>query len=350
MMSGESPVAERDAGRRATALLLAVLMVLSGGSLSGLLLAGVVRLGSPSLELVATARSVDSKLRPLERTAIFDRGDVRIYCCAEVRAFDDTLLGAKWYRGGAILREFRTRFSRLVGPSSRFIRGRGHVAFHLDRPRGGWKEGSYRVILVVNGKAVHRAACRVEQAQPGGKRYAHQGGAFSVMVPHGWFKAESRSAEGALAAFVSGGAGAFPPRFAVFKSTCDSASPDYLNSLLARAGVRPQERFKDYPVGGRNGARRTYEWEFKQGGKTYRLRSTQALLEAEGSVYGLNCHSLFDEFDRNLPTFDSIIDSLKVPAAGGRQTGALSSRRAATAAAPPALSNRRGCGSPQGRA
>ena len=303
----------RTAVITACAVALVALIALFAVSLTG-----VVRVGRPAASSVATARSINASRRPVEKVTRFASSDSRIYCTARVRAFEDTVVEARWRLGRRLVKSFARPFSALTGVSAgRLFTTAADVAFYIETPPGGWGAGNYTVEVRLDGKASGSAAFSVsggESAEqvPGVSTYTDSGGAFSVSYPAGWIEADPDSLGDALAGFVSPVKGEYPARFAVLLTDYASAEPDYLNGLLAKEAQPQQETFTAYSLGETRGARRTYGWAMESGDSTLQLKSIQVVMPGVEGVYALNCHSLASEFDENLAAFNAIINSFRV--------------------------------------
>ncbi|MFH1150316.1 MAG: hypothetical protein V1748_07570 [Actinomycetota bacterium] len=277
-----------------------------------LLFAGAIRFGRPGAGKVQTAASVDSGLKPVEAASRFGPDDERIYCCAVVRAYQDTVVGTQWRRGAAMVASMSGRFGDLArGSATKFLLSSGRVAFYLQKPAGGWQPGSYTVGLSIDGKAAGETSFAVsgDGASSRGTTYRDPSGRFTVEVPTGWIEMDQRSTGGALAGFMAPASG-YAPRFVVVSTPMTSATPESLNAALAAEGVPEQERFTAITLGTLVGARRTYEWDLEENGGKTRLKSIQVVVDmGNGTVLEINCHSQATRFDENLPTFNSVINS-----------------------------------------
>lgn len=279
-----------------------------------LLFAGVIRFGRPGAGKLETAASVDQGLKPKKVRSSFGPDDERIYCSAAVRAYQDTVVGTQWRMGTTTVAAMSGRFGDLARRSTtRFLPANGRVAFYLQRPAGGWQPGSYTVGLSIDGKAAGTASFSISQggSSPQGVTYSDPSGHFKIDVPRGWTRMDEQSAGGALAGFMGQSQDSYAPRFVVVSTGMASATPETLNAALASEGVPEQERFTAITLGTLVGARRTYEWDLDESGKKTRLKSIQVVVDmGNGKVLEINCHSLAPEFDENLPTFNSAINSL----------------------------------------
>ena len=308
-----------EGDRKIIAVIVPVIVVAVLVTLGVVLLAGVVRFGSPRISNVTMASKVDADTgKPTKKTSSFTDRQDPVYCCAYARAFEDTVLESRWYRGARLVGKSGGKFKDLTGASTgKFMTAGGNVVFYLKRPGEGWEPGSYRVELFIAGKQARGVSFTVAKGgtepSAGMLEYADPAGRFSVRYPEGWRKADTATLEGALAGFISEEeSGDYPPRFAVVLTDFQSASIDYLNGVLTAEGKPASEMFSPYSFGDRQGARRTYTWEYKSGDKSVRLKSVQAVVQGSKHVYGLNCHSEASRFDTNLPVFDSIINSFRV--------------------------------------
>jgi len=306
-------------GRKTGALVLISAFVVAVIVLGVVFFTGAIRIGGVKVSGVTTASRVDRVTgRPSDRRARFDDSFDRIYCCANARAFEDTILEARWYHGSAQIGSYRRSFGALTGKSTgKFLATGGNVAFYLDQPEGGWSEGKYTVDVLVNGKKAANAAFTVSRRTPDADAlepvfFKDPSGAFSVRYPGGWSQADASSLGGALAGFIEPGKSAFPARFAIVMTDFDSVSLDYLNGILEKAGAPASDLFTSYSLGDTRGARRTYSWQYRAGGSTVRLRSIQVLVKGSKQVYGLDCHCLEKDFKAKLPLFNSVINSFRV--------------------------------------
>jgi hypothetical protein len=307
-----------DDTRGTWAIVILTLAVAALVALGVVFIAGVVRFGTVKVSNVTTASKVDAKTgKPIKKTNRFSAGQERVYCCAYARAFEDTVLESRWYHGGKLIGRSRGKFKELIGDSTgKFKTAGGNIAFYLERPAGGWEEGSYRVDLRIAGKQGPKASFTVakggSEENQGMLEYADPLGRFSVRYPDGWEKVSTGTPGGALAGFIAPDGGDYPPRFVVVMTDFESANIDYLNGVLKAEGKPDSEMFSPYSLGDKQGARRTYTWEYRSGDKTVQLRSIQTVVQGSKHVYGLNCHSEAVQFDANLPIFDSIINSFRV--------------------------------------
>lgn len=315
-MSGQPLTTPEKSGRRITLILLSALVMAGLIVLSALSLTGVFRLGRPEASSVATASRIDASKKPVEPTARFDPGDLRIYCTARVRAFEDTIVEARWLKGKQLVRSFARPFSRLTGISAgRLFPSTADVAFFIERPQGGWTPGTYVVQVRLDGRTAGSADFAVtggqgEEEGPQQNTYREPDGSFTVSYPADWSVADPASLGDALAGFISPGSGDFPARFVVLLTEYESAEPEYLNGMLALPAG--EQGFAAYSLGEARGARRTYNWVFATEGGPVELKSTQVVMPGGKGVYALNCHSLASEFDDNAPAFNAIINSFRV--------------------------------------
>ena len=276
---------------------------------------GVVRFGTPGVSGVTMASKIDVRRRPVEKKARFSGSEQRIYCCARVRAFEDTVLEARWYLGSSQVGGYSTRYGSLTRSSTgKFITSGGNVAFSLERPPAGWLGGDYQVRVYLDAKRAGNTGFSIKQRDGGSglSTYRDPAGVFSVGVPYGWSAADESTLDGALAGFLGQG-GDYPPRFVVVSTDYTSVDPAYLNGSLSKDGTAASgEQFQAYSLGESPGARREFEWDYESGEETFKLRSVQVLVQAkDGKVYGLNCHSKAEDFKSNLPVFNSIINSFR---------------------------------------
>lgn len=276
---------------------------------------GVVRFGTPRVSGLTMASKIDVRRRPVEKKARFSGSEQRIYCCARVRAFEDTVIEARWYLGSSQVGGYSARYGSLTQTSTgKFITAGGDVAFFLDRPPDGWLGGDYQVRVYLDAKRAVKAGFSIKQREDGSglSTYQDPAGVFSVGVPYGWAAADESTLDGALAGFLGQG-GDYPPRFVVVSTDYTSVDPAYLNGTLSQDGTTaPGEQFQAYSLGESPGARREFEWDYKSGEETFKLRSVQVVVQAkDGKVYGLNCHSKAEDFKSNLPVFNSIINSFR---------------------------------------
>ncbi len=293
---------------------IAAAFVLLVALLTFLFFAGVIRLGTPRVSSLTMASKIDSHQRPSVKRSSFDGSEKRIYCCATVRAFEDTVLEARWYRENSQVGGITGKFGALTHSSSgKLLPSRGDIAFYLDKPPSGWIGGSYQVRVYVNGKRGRAVGFSVAaRGQEGtSQAYSDPGGLFSVKVPDGWLDADSSTLQGALAGFTAT-TGEYPPRFVVIQTDYTGVDPSYLNGLVNQGGQQSSGQFQPYSFGSNPGARRDFEWDYKSGDKTLKLHSVQAVVQgANGTVFSVSCHSLASEYDRNLPVFNSIINSFR---------------------------------------
>lgn len=304
--------------RKTWAIVIPALVVAALVALGVVFLAGVVRFGNVKVSNVTMASKVEVKTgKPIKKTSSFSYRQERVYCCAYARAFEDTVLESRWYQGGKLVGRSGGKFKDLIGASTgKFVTASGNVAFYLDRPAGGWALGAYRVELSIAGKQGPGASFTVakggSEKSQGMQEYADPAGRFSIRYPDGWEQADTRTLDGALVGFIAPDGADYPPRFAIVMTDFESANIDYLNGVLKAEGKPDSEMFSPYSFGDKQGARRTYTWEYKSGDKTVQLKSIQAVAQGNKHVYGLNCHCQASQFDANLPVFDSIISSFRV--------------------------------------
>lgn len=305
-------------GRTAVAVTVAVLLVVVVVALTIVFFTGVVRIGTPGYSNIKLTLEVDRAGRPVGKQTSFTGNESRVYCCARAKAFEDTVLESRWSRGDTNLADFKGTFGRLTGGSTgKFLAAEGNVAFYLDRPSEGWTPGSYTVELLIDGRQAGRESFTMPkpangQALPTMVTYEDTTRHFSIRYPEGWEEADPSSLSGGLVGFMSPSGGEYPPRFAIAVSDFSSTNIDYLNGILTSAGAPPTELFTAYSLGDRVGARRTFEWDYKEGDKTHRLKSIQVVVQGRDHVYSLDCHSLASEFDANLPVMNAIINSFRL--------------------------------------
>lgn len=300
--------------RRAFTAAIAAALVLLVALVTFLFFAGVIRFGTPVVSSLTMASKIDSHQRPVVKKSNFDGSEKRIYCCARVRAFEDTVLEARWYRGNAQVGGITGKFAALTHSSSgKLLTSRGDIAFYLDKPPSGWVSGSYQLRMYINGKrgpdVGFSMAARGQEGTS--QAYSDPGGLFSVKVPDGWLDADSTTLEGALAGFTAT-TGEYPPRFVVIQTDYTSVDPAYLNGLVNQGVQQSSGQFQPYSFGNNPGARRDFEWDYKSGDKTLKLHTVQAVVQgSNGTVFSVNCHSLASEYDSDLPVFNSIINSFR---------------------------------------
>jgi hypothetical protein len=90
-----------------------------------------------------------------------------------------------------------------------------------------------------------------------------------------------------------------------------SVETGYLDDALRQSGAKAGEVFSSYSVGQMVGARRVFEWDYVSGQEKYRLKTIQVVLQKEGKVYSIDCHSLALDFDANEPTFNTVVNSFR---------------------------------------
>ncbi|MHB8896107.1 MAG: hypothetical protein ACYC99_13155 [Candidatus Geothermincolia bacterium] len=298
------------------AILVPVALIVVVVTLSLLFLTGIVKLGTPSATAISLASRTGPSNKPLDARTRFTASDPDVYCCASVRAFDGTVLESRWYQAGEQVSVFKSTFGKMAGsPSTKFMTTRGRVAFRLERPDGGWAGGPYSVKVFVDGKMAGQRDFMISASEPGGmtgSRYADPAGGFSIVVPEGWLAADKASLGGALAGFLApAGQSPYPPRFAVCLTDYTSVDINYLNGIITPAGAKPGELFGQYAIGNLVGARRTFEWDYTNGSQQYRLRTIQVVVQVADRFYGIDCHSLSQDFASNEPTFNAIINTFK---------------------------------------
>ena len=304
--------------KKTWAIVIPALLVAALVALGVVFLAGVVRFGTVTISKVTMASKVDAKTgKPLTKTSSFSDRQERVYCCAYVRAFEDTVLESRWYHGGKLMGRSRGRFKELIGAATgKFITAGGNLAFYRDMPAGGWAPGAYRVDLLIAGKKAPGASFTVAKEgskdNHGMQEYNDPAGRFSVRYPETWEQADSATLGGALVGFIAPDGGDYPPRMAVVMTDFTGAGIDDLNGVLKAEGKPDSEMFSSYSFGDKQGARRVYTWQTKSGEKTVQLKSIQVVAQGSKHVYGLNCHCQASQFDANLPVFDSIISSFRV--------------------------------------
>ena len=291
-------------------------LVIGAGVLGALVLAGVVRFGHPSVSSAVTASSVEGS-RPSRLARTFSENAPRIYLCATLRAFSDSVLEARWYSGSALECVTSRKFSEFAGPApGSFAPSTADAVFYLERPRGGWPPGSHSVTITVDGKQLAKNDFTIGRPGPGLDVYVpyeDPGGAFSLGVPAGWSKAEQSSTGGAVVGFVAPSDPGYPPRFAVSLTDFTSADPAYLDSQLSTS--EQSEKFRPYSLGESRGARREYSWEHNEGGKSVKLKSIQVVLQGKGKVYSLDCHCASEDYASLSGVLDHIVNSFRVKGA-----------------------------------
>ncbi|MDD5747934.1 MAG: hypothetical protein PHP64_02605 [Actinomycetota bacterium] len=275
---------------------------------------GVIRIGEARVFETVLCEKFDKNGKPIEKTT-FDGDEERLYCFASVSAFEDTEIEARWLKGNTLAARFKGDFGKIAGRfCGRFISSRGHVKFALESPRTGFLPGSYRVEIFLDGKQVSRLSFSVRESRERVRlesKYTDDMRHFSIGYPANWQSADSSSLGGALAGFISMENGTYPPRVAVVLTKFESVSLDYLNGILSASGTKGEEFFSGYSLGDRAGARRKFNWQY-EGHEGLSLTSIQVLIQGNGCVYGIDCHSLSGEFEKNLPVFNAIINSFRL--------------------------------------
>ncbi len=306
----EYPRSGRGNARRFIPVIIAAAGAVVISVLLVLFLTGVIRFGKPRLYGIVTSARIDSRDRPLAPRSTFQQSDTRIYCCAKVKAYEDTVLESRWYAGERQVGGYSCAFGAISGSASgKFLPTNGTVAFYLDRPSSGWSAGRYTVRLYADGKRAAEISFIVTSRESTGPAYRDPSGLFTVSVPDGWVKSEDTS--GSVLAEFSAPSGSYPPRFAVVSTDLPSVDPGYLNQQLGSDSGAG--KFEQYALGGSAGARRDYLWDTQISDKDVELHSIQVLVTAgNGKVYGLNCHVLKGEYDRYLPTFNAVINSFRL--------------------------------------
>jgi hypothetical protein len=307
---GPDPVQKTD-DRKAIAIVIIAVCVAVIVALTVLFFTGVIRFGTPRAYALSTTASVDNRQRPTSKTSSFDGDTKRVYCCARLQAFEDTVLVARWYLGASQIGGFNGRFGAIAhSAAGRFLTRTGNVAFYLERPPSGWLSGDYTVMVYVNGK---RAASKVFTINVEGQAatsatYTDPQGRFKVDVPNGWAAADQQSQQGVLAGFVSAG-GQYPPRFAITETSYDSVDATHLNANVANTDQTAQ--FQPYSLGSSVAARRDYGWDYVSGNSKLKLHTVQVVVQGKGKIYGIDCHSLASDYNKNLPQFNAIINSFR---------------------------------------
>ena len=308
-----APAAHGSRGTAAAAIVAGVVSVVV--ALSLLVFSGIIRFGTPEMSSLTPASKIDGRKRPFARKVIFDGGEKRIYCCARLKAFEDTVLEARWYRQDAQVGGFSGKFGALTGTSTvRFLVLRGNVAFYLARPATGWLGGSYRVRIYIDGKHAREAGFTITSRgqESGTTTYKEPGGLFSMELPDTWDYAEADTLRGALAGFVGPGSG-YAPRVIIAPTELTSVDTAYLDQAVAQQGQQSAGQFQPYSMGNNPGARRDFEWDYKYKGKELKLHTVQVVFQlADAKVYSINCHSSAADFQKNLPVFNSMINSFKI--------------------------------------
>ena len=254
-------------------------------------------------------------MKPASSSNLFSADAASVFCCANVRAFNDTGLEAKWFGEKGQVADFKGTFGQMAGVSgSRFAPTAGRVAFELAQPGGGWARGAYSVRVLLDGKPAGERNFRITEATGGGvvgTRYNDPGGAFSILVPDGWKPAEKQSLGSALTGFISP-LGPFPPKYAVSRTDFTSVETGYLNDILRQTGTTASsEMFAPYSIGDLVGARRVFEWDFNPNGQQYRLKTIQVVVQVDNKVYSIDCQSLAIDYTENEPTFNAVINSFR---------------------------------------
>jgi hypothetical protein len=310
-----TPAHHARGDRRALAVTVVVGAVLIAAVLSVLLFSGIVRFGTPKVFSLTMASKIDGRKRPIARKVIFDGSEQRIYCCVRLQAFEDTVLEARWYRQEVQVGGFSGKFGALTGTSTvRFLVLGGNVAFYLTRPPAGWVGGSYRVKIYIDGKQAREAGFSIssQERESGTTTYRDPSGLFSLEIPDTWEDADPGTLQGALAGFIGPGDD-YEPRVVVVPTDFTSVDPTYLNGALAQNGQQGAGQFQPYSIGNSAGARRDFEWNHTYEGANLKLHTVQVVFQgADGKVYSVNCHSTSEDYQANLPVFNSIINSLKL--------------------------------------
>lgn len=301
--------------RRGIAIAITAGIVLIVAVFSVLTFAGVIRFGTPNASSLTIASKIDGRKRATVRKTKFDGSEQRIYCCSRFRAFEDTVLEARWFREGAQVGGFSGKFGALTRTSTvRFLVLSGDVAFYLTRPPAGWTGGSYRVRVYIDGKRAREVGFSLSSRgrQAGTTTYKDPGGLFTLELPNGWVEANAETLNGARAGFIGPGSG-YAPRLVVVPTDFTSVDTSYLNGAVAQEGQQNGGQFQPYSMGNSPGARRDFEWDHMSGNTKLKLHSVQVVVQgADGKVYGINCHTEATNYDTNLPVFNSIISSFKL--------------------------------------
>lgn len=302
----------RPDDRKAIAIVIVVVCAAAVVALAFVFLAGAVRFGTPRATGIVTSAGINDRNRPTSKQNSFDARVPRVYCCTRVRAFQDTVLEARWFLGPAQVGGFSGTFGAMTRTSTgKFLTSAGDVAFSLRKPPTGWSGGDYTVQIYVNGKlsGSTRFTVRVEGQAVTTSTYSDPQGRFKVDVPNGWLEADSTTFDNALVGFIGAGS-SYAPRFAVTQTGFASADPGTLNSDPGAAQGSAQ--FQPYSLGSTPAARRDFEWDYGSGGKTLKLHTVQVVVQGNETVYGIDCHSLASDYNKNLPTFNVIINSFRL--------------------------------------
>jgi hypothetical protein len=111
---------------------------------------------------VAMGTSVGLDKKISEPAEVFDPEDTIHVSVVTEGTSSDTLLAARWLRGGQVLEET----TQAIAPA-----GSATSEFHVSKP-GGFDAGQYEVEILVEGKPVHRRAFSVKPAGGGAARAA----------------------------------------------------------------------------------------------------------------------------------------------------------------------------------
>ncbi|MBN2168487.1 MAG: hypothetical protein JW738_04525 [Actinobacteria bacterium] len=313
------PAARGSNDRKKLISILAVISIIIIMTLiAALLVMGVIKTGHPKIRSVVTTESINEQTgKPGKEVENFSGNESRIYCSAKVRAFDDTALRVEWKMGKRLIREQRTTFGEVIGSiPAKCLTTEGYVNFYLDRPGGGWQDGSYYVTFQLADIETRDVNFTIGGTNTQGSvvmsTYEDPEGLFSVSVPASWYLADTDNLGGGLAGFISDESSDYPPRFEILATGFDNVSIEYLNTVLLSQGIPENELFESYTLGDRNGAMRDFKWTYTEGDTAYDLHSIQFVVQGEKAVYGMNFHSASNEYEDNLGVFSAIVSSLKI--------------------------------------
>lgn len=283
-----------------------------------LLVTGVIKIGRPQLKSIVMSSGINEQTaKPEKSSKTFSGNENRIYCCAEAAAFDDTVVRVEWRIGNRLIREQVARFSEAVGSiPAKCLTSTGNVAFYLNRPEGGWPKGAYHVNFQLGDTKPRKITFTIGDKEYESSidlsTYEDPGGLFSIGVPSSWLSADPQTLGGGIAGFISDENTEYPPRIEITATSFENVSTDYLNSILKSQNTADSDLFSSFSMIDSDGARRDFKWTYAEGEKIFELHSIQVVVQGEQTVYGLNLHSTAADYDKNLPVFNAIINSLQV--------------------------------------
>lgn len=111
---------------------------------------GTVSFTTANITDTVMAKGVDTEKRPVNPTSTFTTDVPEIYCSAKMNnAPADTKVTGKWiYISG----EIKDTTNYEIDSATLAIEGTRYFKMSLSKPTNGWPKGSYKLVLLIDGK------------------------------------------------------------------------------------------------------------------------------------------------------------------------------------------------------